>query len=276
MEVSGALRVGSGEPLVLIHGFSGAPSAWRPVLGELAESFDVLAVALTGHVGGPELAPGVSASVNALVDAIEREMDASGFETAHVVGNSLGGWIALELARRGRARSVVALSPAGGWERGSREEKRLKGMFTRNHAISKRMLPYMPRLLARPRLRRAILSSVVARGDRLSPADALSLIEGTVECSIYFELMDAIMRDGPPAGFEGISCPVLIAWGTKDKILPGRRYAERMRNLVPDARWLDLAGLGHVPMGDDPALIARTITEFARQAQPSAVEQPVA
>ena len=97
-------------------------------------SHDVLAVNLAGRVGGPGLAV-TSVSVNALVDAVERDLDAAGFDTAHVVGNSLGGWIALELASRGRARSVVALAPAGGWEQGSRAERRLRTLFIRNHKL---------------------------------------------------------------------------------------------------------------------------------------------
>jgi pimeloyl-ACP methyl ester carboxylesterase len=76
-----------------------------------------------------------SVSVNALVDAVERDLDAAGFDTAHVVGNSLGGWIAFDLATRGRARSVVALAPAGGWEQGSRAERRLRTLFIRNHKL---------------------------------------------------------------------------------------------------------------------------------------------
>jgi pimeloyl-ACP methyl ester carboxylesterase len=104
---------GAGEPLVLIHGFSGTRLIWEPVLEALEPAHDVLAVNLAGHVGGPELAD-TPVSVTALVDAVERDLDGAGFDTAHVVGNSLGGWIALELATRGRARSVVALAPAGG------------------------------------------------------------------------------------------------------------------------------------------------------------------
>jgi pimeloyl-ACP methyl ester carboxylesterase len=115
---------------VLIHGFSGTRLIWEPVLEALERSHDVLAVNLAGHVGGPEMAD-TPVSVNALVDAVERDLDAAGFDTAHVVGNSLGGWIAFELATRGRARSVVALSPAGGWEPGSRAERRLRMLFTR-------------------------------------------------------------------------------------------------------------------------------------------------
>jgi pimeloyl-ACP methyl ester carboxylesterase len=246
---------------------------WRPVVGYLEDSFDMLGVALVGHRGGPDLQAGTPASVDALVDAIEREMDAAGFETAHVAGNSLGGWIALELANRGRARSVVALSPAGGWEPGTREERRLQALFTRNRSMAERTLPYMRRLLSRPRMRRIVLANAMARADRLDPVSALAVIEGAVQCEIYFELMDAVLRDGPPSSFERISCPVLLAWGTKDAILPAKLYSQRMRNLVPAANWMDLPGLGHIPMGDDPQLIARTIADFAMVAQHDGVEE---
>lgn len=75
---------------MLIHGFSGTRLIWEPVLGALECSHDVLAVNLAGHVGGPELAD-TPVSVNVLVDAVERDLEAAGFDTAHVVGNSLGG-----------------------------------------------------------------------------------------------------------------------------------------------------------------------------------------
>ncbi|HEX5224991.1 MAG TPA: alpha/beta hydrolase [Solirubrobacteraceae bacterium] len=274
MRELGTHRGGEGEPLVLIHGFSGSPLVWEPVVEELQRSFDVMTVALTGHVGGPTLGDGERVSVAALVDQVEREMDDARFETAHIAGNSLGGWIALELANRGRARSVVALAPAGGWERGTRAERRLKALFTRSHAMSTRMLPYMPKLLSRPRLRRLLLGQAVARGDLLDPGSALALVRSAVECPIYFDLMDAILGDGPPEGFPEIACPVLIAWGTRDRIIPARTYSARMREMVPAAEWLELRGLGHMPMGDDRELIARTIAEFATAAQSSAVAQP--
>jgi pimeloyl-ACP methyl ester carboxylesterase len=272
--LEGVHRGGSGEPLVLIHGFSGTRALWEPVLEGLERDHDVLAVSLVGHVGGQELGDGTEISVAALVDAVERDMRDAGFESAHIVGNSLGGWIALELAARGRARSVVGLSPAGGWTAGSRAERRLRGLFTRNHRLSKAMLPRMESLMRRPRLRRALLRQVVARGDLLPAAVAVQFVRDSVACPIYFELMDAIMRDGPPVSFDEVRCPVLIAWGTRDRILPSRSYASRLRELVPSAEWVELRGLGHVPMSDDPELVVRTISDFtarAREAAPLAV-----
>ncbi len=257
----GVHRGGVGEPLVLIHGFSSTRLIWEPVLEILERSYDVLAVNLAGHVGGPGLAD-TPVSVHALVDAVERDLDRAGFQTAHVVGNSLGGWIALELATRGRARSVVALSPGGGWESGSRAERRVGAMFRRNHKLAASLLARVDSLMRRPRARRALLWQVAAHGERVRPYAAAQMVRDSVACPVYFELLDAILRDGPPSAFDGATCPVLLTWGTRDRILPSRRYSQRLRHLLPNAEWLELPGVGHIPMLDDPDLVARTIAEF--------------
>jgi pimeloyl-ACP methyl ester carboxylesterase len=256
----------SREPLVLIHGFSATRGVWEPVLESLEREHEVLAVNLAGHVGGPELPPDTDVSVGALADAVERDLDAAGFETAHLVGNSLGGWIALELARRGRARSVVAIAPAGGWESGTRDEKRLQTLFKRNHKLTSRMLPRVERMVRRPRLRRLMLWQVAAHGEKIPAAAAAQLIHDSVGCAVYFELMEAIMRDGPPRSFDGIAVPVLLVWGTRDRILPPKRYSERLRTMLPAAEWVELKGLGHMPMSDDPELVAQTIAAFVARA----------
>jgi len=93
-------RTGSGTPLVLLHGFTDTWRTWELVLPTLARRHDVLAPTLAGHTGGPRLRGAVSHDI--VADEIERAMDAAGFATAHVVGNSLGGYVALRLAARGR------------------------------------------------------------------------------------------------------------------------------------------------------------------------------
>jgi pimeloyl-ACP methyl ester carboxylesterase len=122
---------------------------------------------------------------------------------------------------------VVALSPAGGWEQGTSAESRVRRLFTRNHAIGTRLQPRLGRLTARPRLRRLLLSQAMTRGDRLDAALAARFIRDSCACPVYFDLIDAIVRDGPPRALEGVSCPVLLAWGTKDRVLPARTYARR-------------------------------------------------
>src|ERR671924_996312 len=106
-------RGGSGEPLVLVHGIGHTWRGWRPMLPRLEERFEVLAVDLPGFGRSEPLPQGVESTPEALADAVEDEMARAGFDRAHIAGNSLGGWISFELARRGRAQTVTAIAPAG-------------------------------------------------------------------------------------------------------------------------------------------------------------------
>jgi pimeloyl-ACP methyl ester carboxylesterase len=107
-------RGGEGPPLLLLHGFTDTWRTWEPVLPLLEQRFEVLAPTLVGHAGGPAFVDG-EASDAAIVDALEALLDEAGWEAPAIAGNSLGGYVGLHLAARGRARSVVALAPAGGW-----------------------------------------------------------------------------------------------------------------------------------------------------------------
>jgi pimeloyl-ACP methyl ester carboxylesterase len=266
MDGSDGHRGGSGEPLVLIHGFAGSWRNWEPVLERVEARHDVLAVALRGHALGRDLDSGVEVSSTALIDAVAADMDAAGLETAHLVGNSLGGRIALELARRGRARSVVAFSPAISWQEGARAEARARRFFAGGYWLNSRLLPHIGAFVRRPRLRRALLRGSMSHGERLRPAAAADMVRANVECPIYFDLFDALMREGPPRSFEGIDCPVLIVWGTKDRTLPERRHAAGARRLLPQAQYVELPDAGHVPTADDPDGVASLIIEFAQRA----------
>lgn len=263
MEPTPHFRGGSGEPLVLIHGFSGTWQLWEPVLPLLTEHHDVLAPTLAGHHGASPLEDGVEVTVAALTDAVERQMDEAGFATAHVVGNSLGGWIALELGRRGRARSVVGLAPAGGWPRGP-EERRLKRLFTRFHRGTSLIAPWIDKLVRRPGLRKLLLRELCAHPERIPPAAAARTMRSVLECSIYWEFIAATLRDGPADWLHEVEAPVLIAWPEKDLIIPSDPCSHGFR-AIAHAEWATLPDVGHVPMSDDPPLIARTILDFARK-----------
>ncbi|HWH15725.1 MAG TPA: alpha/beta fold hydrolase, partial [Miltoncostaeaceae bacterium] len=111
-----AHRGGHGPPLVCLHGVTDTWRSWQLVLPRLQARHDVLAPTLPGHTGGAPLS--APPTLPGMVDAVAATMDDAGMPRAHLVGNSLGGWLALALAARGRALSVVALAPAGGWEPG--------------------------------------------------------------------------------------------------------------------------------------------------------------
>ena len=135
-----AHRGGSGPPLVCLHGFMDTWRAWELVLPALERHHDVLAPTLAGHAGGPPLGGGRLDT--AILDAVERAMDDAGWETAHVVGSSMGGFAALELAARGRARSVVALAPAGGWQPEDEFLAELLAAQERMHAQARAFAPH--------------------------------------------------------------------------------------------------------------------------------------
>lgn len=272
MAAPGSHRGGSGEPLVLIHGFTGTWRLWKRLLPRLEARHDVLAVGIAGHFECASLPAGAEPSISSLADAIERDMDAAGFQTAHLAGNSLGGWLALELAKRARARSVVALSPAGGWEPGSDEELRILDLFARAHRRMSRLGPRAERL-ARRRLGRWLLFRLeAARPSRIDAEEAVYDTRAFLNCPIFFQLLDAARRDGPLHDVEGVDCPVRIAWAERDRVLPLDGYSRRFRELLPAAEFQVLPGVGHVPMWDDPDLVARTILEVTARsdsAQPA-------
>jgi pimeloyl-ACP methyl ester carboxylesterase len=255
------------EPLVLIHGFSGIPAMWDPVVPALQERFEVRTLGLAGHHGCAALKDGIEVSASALFDAWEGDLDDAGFETAHICGNSLGGWAALELAKRGRARSCVALSPAGGWEPGTKAEKRLQRLFTRLYKSSQWADKRAERLFLRPGVRKLAFRDAFEHGERMTPRQAAELLHGAAQCPIYWDLFNAIVRDGPPSDFDGIECPTTIVWGSKDRILTLKDYSERVRRMVPDAEWVVLDGAGHSPMIDEPERIVSIIEATASRAR---------
>lgn len=270
MHYDASHRGGSGTPLVCLHGFSDTWQAWSPVLAALEAEHDVLATTLPGHFCGPAWTDGVPLSIPAIADALERLLDEAGFATAHLVGNSFGGWMALELAARGRARSVVALSPAGGWEVGTRTERRLRRIFRRNYRMARLTAPHADRLMRRPRLRALALREMVARPARLSPSAAAHMIRGSAGCPVYMPLLEALERDRFPRELGPIACPVRIAWGDRDRVIPYDRCAGRFRSLVPHGEWVILRGVGHIPMHDDPELVVRTILDVTRRVDAAA------
>jgi len=253
-------REGSGEPLVLLHGFTNDWQAWKPVLPALAEDFAVFAPTLPGHFGAELWPAETPLSILAMTDALERQLDQEGIERAHLVGNSLGGWLGLELAARGRALSVTGLCPAGGWEFRSKEERATYLFFWRSSRVA---VPLSRRffraLAARPRLRALAMRDVVSRPSRMDAALALSTMEAAAGCGIAAQLL-ALSKEGQMFGDLGaIDCPVTIATAAGDRIFSGPDYFCRFRRMLPDARWVDLGGLGHLPMSDDPARVVEVI-----------------
>lgn len=261
-------RAGTGEPLVLVHGFTATWRCWRPVLADLVARFDVIAPTLHGHDGGPSLPDGTAHTVGAAADHLEALLDELDVGTAHFAGNSLGGALALELAKRGRARSVVAISPGGGWEPGDTAEAlRIVGWFSRSQRLARRTEARLPRIMRSAGARRLALRDVMTRGDQVPHEDAVALVRSSIRCSVVDDVFatirsgEALLRD-----LDQIACPTLVVWGDRDRILPMGRHAARFRREIPNVEFRVLEGVGHTPMWDAPDLIATTIARFAERA----------
>src|SRR5450631_2924228 len=149
--VTGGRIDGTATPIVLLHGATSSARIWQPLLPELTAHHSVLVPTLAGHLGGPPLSMGRGSVVERIVEDMCAQLDEAGLGSAHLVGNSLGGWVALELARRGRARSVLAFSPAGAWKRAA-DLQRMLWIF-RVGAVLRRSKS-LPRVAADPRRRR--------------------------------------------------------------------------------------------------------------------------
>ena len=261
-EISDALyRAGSGEPVLLLHGFTGSWHHWRPLLEPLAARYEVIAPTLAGHDGGPPYPPDCDITFAQGTDSLEQHLDELGVESAHIVGNSMGGALALELAKRGRARTVVALAPAGGWTDGDGETRRLARFFARQLRITKAMAPRLPRIMCRPRTRRLALRDALRHGEKLTPSEALDLALRSIRCEIADRAIAGLRTNRilALAELDRIACPVLLASPQFDRILPPERHAPRLRREIPGVEARTLLGCGHVPMWDDPELIARLV-----------------
>jgi pimeloyl-ACP methyl ester carboxylesterase len=224
----------------------------------LEERFDVLAVDLPGFGKSPPLPPGVDPTPEALADAVEQAMDEAGFERAHVAGNSLGGWIALELARRDRALTVVGLSPAGLLH--ARESAWGKSILLAMRWLA-RNAP-APEPLLRTRVGRTMFAGpALARPWLADPRDMVEQAEMFGQAPGFLPTLDQTVGR-QVRGLNEIDVPVRILWGTRDVILLPRQ-ARRFERLIPDCELRYLKGLGHTPMSDDPELLAEAIVDCA-------------
>jgi pimeloyl-ACP methyl ester carboxylesterase len=252
-------RGGTGAPLVLIHGIGSRWQVWNPVLPYLEPERDVIALDLPGFGASP-MAPHESApGIDSLIDAVIALFDELGLDRPHVAGNSLGGWLALELAKRGRVRSATALSPAGFWR--NRFELGYAGLSLRATIVATKLLrPFADSLLASPTGRVAVLGQVFGHPSRIPPADAADTVRAAADAPAFEEMRRALVREPPFGGGGAINVPVTIAWGELDRLLLPRQAA-RAAQLVPSARSIWLYDCGHVPTYDDPEQVSRVLLE---------------
>ncbi|MGW0867836.1 alpha/beta fold hydrolase [Streptomyces sp. NPDC002611] len=253
-------RRGSGDPLLLLHGIGHHRQVWDPVIPALAAERDVIAVDLPGCGESPALPDGMAHDLPTMNTVLVALCEALEIERPHVAGNSLGGLLALDLARAQLVRSVTALSPAGFWNEAERRYAFAVLMTMRQ--IAQRMpLPVVERL-ARPALGRTLLTSTIyARPGRRAPEAVVAETLALARAQGFSETL----RSGRTVRFgdDIVGTPVTVAWGSKDRLLVPRQGV-RAKGVIPGARLVRLPGCGHVPMNDDPALVARVVLDGSR------------
>jgi pimeloyl-ACP methyl ester carboxylesterase len=239
-------RTGSGSPLLLIHGLGGDRAVWAPVVDALAQRRDVITVDLPGFGASAPLANGTVPSPPALARAIAGMLDELGLDRAGIGGNSLGAWVALELAALERATSVCCIAPAGLWRRPLAPKPYVMRRIARSVRFA------LPALLRSQRVRRVALSGSVAHPERVPRADAIRMAVAYAAAPGFVAVSDA-MRAGRFTSGERIHVPVTIAWCDQDRLI------SRPRVLPVQAREVVLHECGHVPMWDAPADVARLL-----------------
>ena len=256
-------RGGSGQPLVLLHGLGLSWRSWRPVLDALEDRHDVVAIDLPGFGDSPPLPDGVAPTPTRLADAVESELDRLGLDGPALVGNSLGGWVALELARRGRAARAVVISPSG---LESPAERALVIALNEQMRLRARFGAPLGQWLTASALTRVILfGGLRSQPWRLSPDAAIRDLHDFGYSPGFQSTLGSTVASRAPTWLDEIQVPVRVAYGTLDLML-GVFTAPRFAAAIPRAELVPLPAVGHVPMLDDPELVARTILDFTADA----------
>jgi pimeloyl-ACP methyl ester carboxylesterase len=252
-------RSDAGAPLVLLHALGTSRHTWNPVIPALARHFDVIAVDLPGFGDSPAT---TQASPAGLAEAVDGLLTELGVRSPHLAGNSLGGWVALELAAIRPSASVTLLGPAGLWKRDA-------PLYCR---ISLRATRWLARHAARPlsRLVRYRLGRVLVLGQthghpiRLTPGYAREAIAAMGTCPGFEAALAGTARRRYLATTP-ITAPVTLAFGSRDVLLL-RRQSRHLDQLPPGIQPETLPGCGHLPVADNPGAVAELITRAAKRA----------
>jgi pimeloyl-ACP methyl ester carboxylesterase len=274
LELTPSHRGGSGTPLLLLHGIGAIWRVWSPVLPYLEPHHDVIAPTLAGHGGGPPLDPQTAPSLQALTDVIEDELDRLGLPQVHIAGNSLGGRIGIELARRGRARSLLLFSPPGAWRSQRSIELRAAGVRLSLGALG-RYASRADAIAANGLLRWSLLAGQVAHPNRVPP-EALAAF---IRAGSLAPVVAPLLREFPIQQVQPLPAvrdyPVRLVWADRDRVLPFDGFGAPMLERLPGAELIRLHGVGHVPMSDDPITVAKLILEVTRAVDNAGVSAEV-
>ncbi|MGK8520462.1 alpha/beta fold hydrolase [Nocardia asteroides] len=256
-----ALHLGSGDPLLLLHGFMMSPHCWEQTAKRLSTHCEVFAPAFAGHWGGAPAA-GRTLDVYALADQICDQLDELGWRTCHIAGNSLGGQVGVELARRGRARTLTLIAPAGGWHAPSLTQVRITLKFLALVPLVEIGKHVGGFAIGNPIAQRIALLATSKHGAAVSRRDAAAALAAALHCPAMVPMILAALRAPEQEDLSTLSTPVRLLLSEYDRVIPNRVYARRyLKELPESADRILVNGVGHVPMLEAPDRIATLIAE---------------
>ena len=254
---------GSGEPMLLLHPFMMSQYVWTKVAPQIAETgrYEVLAPTMPGHNGGPKATWFLDTPT--LADHVEQQMDALGWPTAHIVGNSLGGWVAFELERRGRARTLTAIAPAGGWRHYSPVKFEIVAKFLAGAPAYVLVKLLGARVLRLPFSRYLAHFPISAAPENLTETDLLAIIDDVRHCPAYYQLLVKSLLLPGLLDLTDTRVPTHLVICEKDRVLPHPRYTRHFTDHIPQLTQVTrLDGVGHIPMFEAPDRVSRVILDF--------------
>jgi pimeloyl-ACP methyl ester carboxylesterase len=260
------IHLGSGEPMLLLHPFILSQTVWKRVAPLIADTgrYEVFAPTMAGHNGGPR--GRLMLDIATLADDVERRMDALGWGTAHIVGNSLGGWVSFELERRGRARTLTGIAPAGGWNHFTPAKFEIVGKFLAGAPLFVVCRLLGTRAAKVPFARQLAYPAVSATAEGLTKEDIVEIIDDVAHCPAYFQMLVKSLTAPGLLELAQTRTPTHLVICEKDRVLPTPRYTRQFtEHLPPNTLVTTLDGVGHVQMFEAPQRIADVITEFVDQ-----------
>jgi pimeloyl-ACP methyl ester carboxylesterase len=254
-------RSGTGAPLVLLHALGASRRSWDSVMPALTSRFDVIAVDLPGFGDSAPLPGQGEVPPAVLAQSVADLLDDLGVSAPHVAGNSLGGWVALELASRRPVASLTLLSPAGLWRRNTP----LYGLISLRASrwLARHAAGPLSRLVASRLGRVLVLGQTHGHPMRLSTEYARAAVAELGRCPGFEAALAGTVKRHFIATAP-ITAPVTLAFGSRDILL--LRGSRQLGQLPPHTQAETLPGCGHVPMADDPAAVAALIIRGATQA----------
>lgn len=259
-----AIHLGAGEPVLLLHPFMMSSYVWHDVAPALARTgrLEVFAPSMAGHNGGPRTRSWFL-DTGTLADHVEAQLDELGWGSAHIVGNSLGGWVAFELERRGRARTLTAIAPAGGWHRWSPVKYEIVAKFVAGLPVWLTALALRQRAARLPGAKAAASVPISAGPSGLSDADLLEVIDDVTHCGAYYQLLIKALLLPGLMELADTSTPTHLVVCERDRVLPHPRYTKHFLKHIPDIdKVTTLDNVGHIPMFEAPQLIADLIVAW--------------